>query len=178
LQWDVRDAGVANAGFVSLMNWILMSLGVGGTGGMVIAAIRRYTPRVRRSYWWLLARHAILAQLFRLIPSMERDALVHGLKRALIEAVSPPVMQCRRVPANIEVILPANAVSELDGAGPDLTDDLVSWLVQQAQRRGWTLPESGPGGITIGFRADPYGIARRPRVSNGGIGRRVTRPQP
>jgi hypothetical protein len=140
LQWDVRGVGVTDAVFVSLMNWILTSLSVGGTGGVVVTAIRRYAPRVRRSYWWLLMRHAILAQLFRLVPSMGRDALVHELKRALIEAVPPPVMQCRRVPAQIEVILPTNAVRELDGVGPGLSNDLISWLVQQAQYRVGRCP--------------------------------------
>jgi hypothetical protein len=159
---------------MTLVEPILTTLGLGG-GGVLIAFTSCVLPRIRRSYWWLVARHAVLARLLVVVPSMERDALVHGLKRALLGAVPPPVLRERRVPARLEVIVPTNAVGQLAAAGPGLTDDLAAWLTRLALRRGWTLPDRP--GICITLTTDEYGIARRPRARAAMPSSRSRQPQ-
>lgn len=148
---------------------VLTAFGFGG-GGVLATFACWALPRIMRSHWWLIARHAALARVLVFVPAMGRDGLVHGLKRALLEAVPPPVLRGRRVPARLEVIVPASALGGLAAPGAGLTDDLAVWLTRLAQRRGWVLPDRS--GVRVTLTTDEYGIARRPYA------RTVTRDAP
>lgn len=115
-----------------------------GAGSLAAIAVAGPVRRVWRSYWCLLSRHAVLAMTFRLVRPLWREAVVHGMKWALLEVVSPPVASARRVPARVEVTVPGGTPVE-----PGVVADLRDWLVDHAQRGGWRLPAGGRVSITV-----------------------------
>jgi hypothetical protein len=135
LQWGVRETQIGHAFAMPLLQSVLTWL---GAGSAVLAGVTLYLPRLRRSYWWLVVLHAMLACLLQIVPAFQRDAMVHRLKLALLEAVSPPVNRRRRVPAKVEIFVPAGTRIQ-----PGLMEDLAQWLVDQARTSGWTLTSTG-----------------------------------
>jgi hypothetical protein len=141
---------------MTLVESVLAVLGL-SVGGVVVAVIGWLVRRILRTYRWLLVRHAVAARVVALVPSKVGVALVHGMKRALLDVVVPaPVLHFRRVPADIELVVPSTVMAELDDAGEGLADDLAVWLTQQAEWRTWALPRSE---VRVKLVADASAVA-------------------
>jgi hypothetical protein len=119
--WTGCQAGILWVMTLIELVLALLSLSV---GGVVVAVIGWLVRKILRSYWWLVMRQAVAARVFALVPWKAGEALVYGMKRALLEVVVPaPVLHCRRVPAGIELVVPVVMMADLDDASERVVAD-------------------------------------------------------